>query len=744
MTNGTIVPLARAGSEHGGKAANLRWLIDHGYRVPDGVVVIDAESEAFGAWVQPDQAYAVRSSASVEDGAEHSFAGQFASVLGVEGVPAIQDAITKVMESAHDDQLEPYLRHSGVDPDSVSMHVVVQQMVPAKCAGVAFSRNPLTGLTDVLIEAVRGTGDALVSGVETPERWVRHWGDWTEQPETPMLPAAVAAELADAVETMAEEWGTPVDLEWAWDGRAISWLQIRPMTAIEVPVYSNRLAREFLPGMIPPLVWSINVPIVNRAWLDLFESVVGPLGLEPEDLSRQFAYRAYFHMGAVGDIFEAMSMPRDLLEVLLGIEGGDDRPTFRPRMGFIRHVPRMSRVGWRMIRYHHELDRRMPAALDESVRLEARDVGSMTDKGLVSHLGDIEDIVGRLATANIVAPLLFNAYSAMLRRRLAKRGVDTETIDLGSEQAGLQAFDPTRQLRDLAVRAAELDEATRQRVREGEVELVPGMDQFLVRFGHVSDSGNDFSHVPWREDPSVLAPLLEEASATNGGQEAALPGDLSRIDRSLAGRAARYRLERERVSYTYSRSYSLFRPVVAEMARRLVERDVLGDVEDAFCLTRSELEGALIEGRTGMGELARSRRDDMARVADVDMPEVIFGDDFEPSLPTDPGQQLQGTPSSRGVVRTVARVVNGIDEAHRVAPGEVVVIPYSDIGWTPMLAKAGAIVAESGGLLSHSSIVAREFGVPCVVSVSGAMRIPDGSIVRVDGYTGQIQWELAA
>jgi pyruvate,water dikinase len=61
-----------------------------------------------------------------------------------------------------------------------------------------------------------------------------------------------------------------------------------------------------------------------------------------------------------------------------------------------------------------------------------------------------------------------------------------------------------------------------------------------------------------------------------------------------------------------------------------------------------------------------------------------------------------------------------------------------------MLARAGAVVAESGGLLSHSSIVAREFGIPCVVSVPGAMRIPDGATIRVDGYSGAVQWQAPA
>jgi phosphoenolpyruvate synthase/pyruvate phosphate dikinase len=131
----------------------------------------------------------------------------------------------------------------------------------------------------------------------------------------------------------------------------------------------------------------------------------------------------------------------------------------------------------------------------------------------------------------------------------------------------------------------------------------------------------------------------------------------------------------------------------------------------------------------------------MERLADVEMPEIIYGDEFEPLPPTDPGHRLKGTPTSRGVARATARIVSGIEEAERVVPGDILVIPYSDIGWTPMLAKAGGIVAESGGLLSHSSIVAREFGIPCVVSVPGAMRLPDGATVHVDGYTGEVHWE---
>jgi pyruvate,water dikinase len=66
------------------------------------------------------------------------------------------------------------------------------------------------------------------------------------------------------------------------------------------------------------------------------------------------------------------------------------------------------------------------------------------------------------------------------------------------------------------------------------------------------------------------------------------------------------------------------------------------------------------------------------------------------------------------------------------------VIPFSDVGWTPLFTRAGAVIAESGGILSHSSIVAREYGIPAVVSVAGAMELKDETWVELDGYQGEI------
>jgi pyruvate,water dikinase len=131
------------------------------------------------------------------------------------------------------------------------------------------------------------------------------------------------------------------------------------------------------------------------------------------------------------------------------------------------------------------------------------------------------------------------------------------------------------------------------------------------------------------------------------------------------------------------------------------------------------------------------RRDEIEAVRDIVPPDIIFGDQAPPLEPRQ-GQGLTGIPTSRGHYSGPARVLQGIQDLNKVQEGDVLVIPYSDVGWTPMFTKAGAVIAESGGILSHSSIIAREYGIPAVVSVPGACQLPDDTQVTVDGYRGEI------
>lgn len=231
----------------GGKAANLGRCIRAGWPVPAGGVVttdahrrilageldlatLGAEVAAGLAAYQPDQLFAVRSSAEVEDSATASFAGQFQSVLNVMpgDVPA---AITAVQRSVKNPAAIRYARRVGTrEPDVLA--VIVQFQVNARLAGVCFTRDPVTGTDDVLVEYTTGIGEAVVGGLALATdscRFRREPGGElaTADAGEYVADAARVAEMAIALESM---FAGPQDVEWAYDAQTLWLLQARPIT----------------------------------------------------------------------------------------------------------------------------------------------------------------------------------------------------------------------------------------------------------------------------------------------------------------------------------------------------------------------------------------------------------------------------------------------------------------------------------------------------------------------------------
>ena len=216
----------------GSKAEKLHFLIQHGWQVPvsyvctwDAYVQYLANDPELSARLRsellqalhPDRLYAVRSSANIEDGLEHSFAGQFRSVLNVRGGDEILQAIASIWSTTQSPSSQAYLAQSGYTLQDLKMAVVIQEMVPPQVSGVAFSKNPMTGLDEVVVEAVRGSGEALVQEGITPERWVSKWGTWTNTPDASGNNGAIDLDLPERVtrqtKEIAKAYGRPVDLE---------------------------------------------------------------------------------------------------------------------------------------------------------------------------------------------------------------------------------------------------------------------------------------------------------------------------------------------------------------------------------------------------------------------------------------------------------------------------------------------------------------------------------------------------
>ena len=357
---------------------------------------------------------------------------------------------------------------------------------------------------------------------------------------------------------------------------------------------------------------------------------------------------------------------------------------------------------------------------------------------------DIEALVAQVAYANIVAPLLLNAYGALFRRRLEKRGVDAHEIDFGAGDPALEAYDPTPHLARLAERVAD---STRS----------PALAFSAVSSGwcpaaRSSWSASGTSPIRATTSPRCLARGSDAAGVATGagrpasrileGQARACPRPC-RVDGVLARRTSRYRFERERVSYTYTRGYGQFRPAVLEMARRLVERGSLDDIEDVFMLTRSELEPPPRAGCADLRSLAGPRRAEIARLRDVEMPETIFGDDFDPAPPADPTEPSRAPPA---LAASGARG-RGSSAASRRQPVSRRATSWSSrtrtwAGHRCLLAPAASWPNWAGCSRTPRSWRGSSAS-PAWSACPGRCGSPTAAIVRVDGFTGDITWEPA-
>jgi pyruvate,water dikinase len=640
------------------------------------------------------------------------------------------------------------------------MGVIIQEMVDPEFSGVVFTKNPLTGLDEIVVESVEGLGEALVQAGVTPDRWVYKWGEWIENTAPGDLRCPVIEDVIREADELEKLYKAPLDLEWSYDGERLYWLQLREITALEsAKLYSNRIAREFLPGMIKPLVWSVNIPVVNSSWKRLFKEVIGSTAdsIDINNLSKQFYYRAYFNMGVVGDVFEALGMPREALEILAGIESqGEDRPAFKPSSKTFVHLPRMLLTAFRKLFFSKPIEKFLRDYRTHYDRLNDVNLQTLDAITTLTHIDKLFELNKYGSYMVIVSQLLNSLYNMMLNRMLTSRDIETDGLARSAIQKRLREADPREMLQAMSASYNKLPDARRALIESQGVDSLAAELQgtrflriykrFMELFGHLSDSGNDFSRPSWRETPELVFEMMKNTSSDKLEQtkkSEALEAFLEekRFHKVIYEKAMRYKEYRELVNSLYTYGYSLFRKYFLHLASLLQRQAVIQDTDDIFYLKYGEIR-ALIGSRLSPEEAmtrVKLRRSEMEEFVDYILPEIIFGD--AAPLNVDErmiGKELKGVATSGGSYTGPAKRIMGPSDFEKIEEGDVLVIPYSDISWTPLFTKARAVVSESGGLLSHCSIVAREYGIPAVVSVNAATSIDDGTTLAVDGNNGRV------
>jgi phosphohistidine swiveling domain-containing protein len=790
-----VIELAEAAAAGlvGGKAAALGELIRHGERVPAGFCVT-TEAYRLGEIPQAEivDAYerlgggpvAVRSSATAEDLPDASFAGQLDTFLNVTGSTELIAAVRKCWDSLHNPRATAYRAARDIDHASVQMAVVVQRMIDPAVAGVLFTANPLTGRrTEMLVDAAPGLGTAVVDGTSTVDHYVLDG----PAPETKgCLAPAQLADLRAAGARLQEHFGTPQDVEWAIDRAGMLWLlQSRPITTLFPlpPATGKPLPRVYLEfghvqGMLQPVT-----PMGMSTLKSMVAGMLAALGVRAEivdiggrlyadltDLARSRSARKRlvklmavdFGPRAQAAMQHVLADPRFAAQSTTPktqTSGASLGTAARAVAGIVRSLARPDATRLRMFRAIEELRLASPAPAGlrtPAERLRFVQAGEPNRSDAI--LWPI--VTGMLASA-LPAQLLTGIASADEIHTVLSGMPHNVTIEM--DLALWRVAERARPHRQLLLDTPP-DQSAAAYLR-GDLPDI-GLAAFLENYGHRGVAEVDLGVPRWAEDPTpVFAALANYLRVTDPEQapdrrfERAAATAEATLDQ-LAARARRRRPVRGRIAvFLLRRARSLaglreagkfaglYRLSAVRQQLLLIGADLAGaglleQPGDIMFLTVDEVHAAVHDGAEHRDAVAARKAVHRTELRRKTVPVALLSDgtDVETVLPAAPAVEgtLTGVGAAAGRVTGPARVIDDPATAH-IEPGEILVAATTDPGWTPLFLTAGALVTETGAIMAHGPTVAREYGIPAVISVPGATRkISTGQTVTVDGAAGTV------
>jgi pyruvate,water dikinase len=762
----------------GQKAATLSQLKRWGYSIPTGWVLPpgdDPEPLIRYLPVSESNPLIVRSSAIGEDSDLSSAAGQYQSILNVTTRTALQDAITQVLASYNRPTAVEYRRNREL-PDQ-SMAVLIQSQIQGIFSGVAFSRDPISQQGEaVIVEGLPGNATRVVSGQVTPEQYRvylhsqelgnsfesggllqseeagEHESNLFLPPTSPLsqiegsgdLPPTLVEQVAKIARELENRYhGIPQDMEWSYDGQGLWILQTRPITTLQ-PIWTRKIAAEVIPGFIRPLTWSINQPLTCGVWGEIFTVVLGERaqGLDFEETATLHYSRAYFNATLLGQIFRRMGLPPESLEFLTRGAKFSKPPldsTLRNLPGLLRLLGRE----WHLDKDFETDDRELlTPTLNQ---LKQKSASDLSAPELLERVDLILQVLKRVTYYSILAPLSASLRQAIFRVRDDEldNSQMPEVASLRSlNRLAMDARPLLRQSPNVEDSAASLF-ATLAEIPDGQ-SVLEQFDQFLEDYGYLSEVATDIAIPTWQEDPRPVRQLFAQFLSQS------LPPTQPIESQRWQAQFVQVRLNlKGRVTETYSRLLAHLRWCFVALESLWLQSGLLPEAGDIFFLELPEIRRLVAENDSVYHkyilEVLQVRRSQFQQHLQLTSAPALFFGNAPPapllheSFPS--SQQLHGIGASSGQVEGWVKVLRNLQAASQEIDRQtILVVPYTDSGWAPLLARAGGLIAEVGGRLSHGAIVAREYGIPAVMDIHNATQLlQDGQRVRIDGQQGIVE-----
>lgn len=614
----------------------------------------------------------------------------------------------------------------------------------------------------------------------------------------PCIGLGTARSLAKLARKVELKFGCPQDIEWAIRDDKEYVLQTRPITVVpeeksweQRQVWTNANIGEVFPDAITPMTWSAIELMFNPLFESAFRLLGAELGRNP--LAGLVASRVYFNINTM--IGVAQYFPQKWSLSLHEGFGGEHAKVFElgevdiadedvPDLGFscAKMTMRLPLSICEVIGHNQKKAMRVAEELaSSSRRLRALDLGDMSSEELAHHF--VTAIENTLGHCNIL-PVLIGSLSFPILRALCARWLNDQNGTIANRLlGGLTGMDDAQAGLDLWNLAAstrespEVEDAilsgddwgtVQKMIRNTEAgrAFLRQWKAFMTRHGHHCQGEMEVFNARWSEKPDYILSILRKYLDSMGEIDPVKDYRDRSIRREEVSRECRQQLRspirrlifsrilrraqrgvvlRENWKSEAVRYVAAFRHVLLELGQRLEENGVLGNRDDIFFLRLDEITSVTKKSlRFDVRTEIASRQAEYERGKGLVPPAVVIGkynpDEHVLRAAEKHARVLKGLAVSSGVVTGKARVMLRADGEQQLLPGEILVAPFTDPGWTPHFLLAAAIVMELGGMLSHGSIIAREYGIPSVVNVGAATKIiRTGQTIEVDADNGVVR-----
>ena len=756
-------------SKIGGKAGALAKLSGVVDNIPDWFVVgIDGASEAeiMDALEKFDDSvlFAVRSSAVDEDGSDNSFAGQFETYLNIPK-SEVYENVKKVQASVLSERVEAYKRERGIENVSAPA-VLVQRMVNAKSAGVAFGANPITGNTkECIISAVSGLGDKLVDGSVDADTYTVT-GDSVEGKG--ILTHDQCREIAALCKKTSRFFGCYQDIEWAYENDTLYLLQSRPITSLRkftaksgyINIWDNSNIAESYNGVTTPLTFSF----IRLAYEHVYREMCRMLGVSEKKISENDYI--FTHMLGLCDgqvyynllswyklvaILPGYKTNAKFMEQMMGVKEG-----LPPKVRELLPPPSDATIFTAIKRLwkHHRSNEKNVANFFELLNntIKSRDLSDHSLFELAQYYRELESKLLKNWDAPVINDFFSMIFYGLLKNTSKKWcGIEDENKFNGllRNTGDIISAEPARLVREMA----------EMKVRGEDISEM--ITQYLDKFGDRCINELKLESETLTDNPYILYNAIDNyAIKLNSGNVHEVKDDFDEreiinkagfrkpIFKWILKNARRTIRNRENLRFERTRVFGTVRSIFKEIGMRLASFKVIDERDDIFYLELGEvlayIEGTattfdlrgLIEVRkkefAAFERLTEDRFDtydcvglSQRHVKQADITDII-------------GDTLNGLGCCPGIVRGYARVITDPKDAI-IHPGEILVAQRTDPGWIMLFPIAAGVLVEYGSLLSHAAIVVREMGIPAVVSVKNLFaNVKTGDLLELDGEKGLV------